>query len=71
MQDVKIVTPLADDFKSGSVDLSLRMSDAGLVKIRLLDQGREIFAVTENVKKGENSFNYPVEKLHLWSAVYS
>lgn len=68
VQDVKIVTPLADDFKSGSVDLSLRMSDAGLVKIRLLDQGREIFAVTENVKKGENSFNYPVEKLHLWSA---
>ena len=70
--DIRITTPLADDFASARLDAAIRVEAVGgwRLRLRLMD-GEAVVAEAEGLGAGDAaSFSIPVEGPKLWSSEY-
>ena len=66
--DLKIESLLSDDYKTGSLELAMKIRGEGKAKLTLKKDGNVIFAEEIAVKDGDNQFSKKVTDPVLWSA---
>ena len=66
--DLKIEPLLSDDYKTGFLELAMKVKGEGKAKLTLKKDGNVIFAEEIAVKDGDNQFSKKVTDPVLWSA---
>jgi beta-galactosidase len=66
--DLKIEPLLSDDYKTGFLELAMKIRGEGKAKLTLKKDGNVIFAEEIAVKDGDNQFSKKVTDPVLWSA---
>lgn len=67
IQDLKVRTKIADDFKSALLEIDMQATAKGKVTV-VLEDGEEIAAELTDRLEADSHFAIPVENVKLWSA---